>query len=139
MVICQRIFYNVFGYNWPKFGWSACWFFLFFIPVAVAGCLHLPARQPWPEDRPDPARPGSNPCLLGAAALAGLMGLGLAFRFIGPGRRVAKGSPFDREDLALLRTALDALRLLVAKDKRRLRLVRGRIFPGRATHTESSS
>jgi len=142
-VICQRIFYNSIGYNWSKLGRFACWAFVLFIMAAPAGCLHLPERQSWPhprlEDRPASARAGPNPYLLGVAALAGLMALGLALRAFGAGRRAAKGSPIDREDLALLRTARDAVHLLVQKQKRRLRLVRGRIFPGRKTHPKSNS
>ncbi len=92
-------------------------------PVAalfLTGCLQLSDRlpPPWPGEAPAgfpaaPAEAGSAwPLLLGCLALAGLA---VAWRRLR--REGSERLGLDREDLALLRTARDALAILLRKKR----------------------
>jgi hypothetical protein len=92
----------------------------------LGGCVALrsPAPGAWGFSPPSPPLPNQalGPCLslvLFFLLLLG-MGLGVARR---ARRRAEEGRPWDREEAALLRTARDALRYLVKRRLRRLRLV----------------
>jgi hypothetical protein len=84
---------------------------------AGAGCLHL-APQPPPAawglglTRPAPAGAGAvGPAAAAAAVLLAAAWVG--WRWLRP--RGAAARPPDREDLALLRTAKDALAMLISR------------------------
>ncbi len=81
----------------------------------ACGCLHLhqcPPLDPWPQVRP-PAHE-----VPAGAWLSSVLGLGLGLVFmhwLGRRRAERDGLVLDREELALVRTARDALRLLMRR------------------------
>ncbi len=83
--------------------------------VLACGCLHVyryPPPEPWPQAHP-PAQG-----LSAGAWLSSFLGLGLGLVFmhwLGRRRAARGGLVLDREELALVRTARDALRLLVKR------------------------
>ncbi|RJX29187.1 MAG: hypothetical protein C4525_14920 [Desulfarculus sp.] len=97
---------------------------------AAAGCVYQEVQPHPPVYWPSPAAPPqAGPHLawlaLLAAGLVTLVGVGL--RFFHGAQAQEDGPPLDREDAALLRTARDALGLLLRKHLRRLApLVLGR-------------
>ncbi|MEW5911498.1 MAG: hypothetical protein AB1814_03020 [Thermodesulfobacteriota bacterium] len=113
--------------GWKKTGAALA---LGLLSGALAGCVYqqvpAPPPGPWPAS---PAPPAGGPHLawlaLLAAGLVTLVGVGL--RFFHSQQAQEGGPPADREDAALLRTARDALGMLVRKRLRRL----APLWPGR--------
>ncbi len=91
--------------------------------VFSPGCVLLISPPPAPPAAIAPPAPWVQASGGGGVWLAAaLLGLGMAWCL---GRRLARArregaGPLDREDLALLRTARDALRFLLRKRSRRL-------------------
>lgn len=105
--------------------------------IACPGCLHLrePA-PPWPLETALAARPAAvksgrgHLILTVVAAVVGLIALGWTGarrrrlrREAGLAGEPGRGAALDREDLALLRTARDALAFLVRKQLARFRVI----------------
>ena len=79
----------------------------------ASGCLHVyrhPALEPWPQVHPPVPRLGP------ADWISSFIGLGLVLMlWLGRRRAERGGLVLDRKELALVRTARDALRLLVRR------------------------
>ncbi len=135
MVICQQINYIRYSYIVSRFKGRIKALLIFPFLLAQLGCLHLP-MQLKPRNLLDlPITTGANApdsSLFQVAAITVLLLLvGLGLRRWARRLVELKNPPVDREDLALLRTARDALRLLLQKQKSHLRLVRGRYHSSR--------
>jgi hypothetical protein len=105
---------------------------LILLLCALSGCLHLrePLERPASLDLPQTG-PGAEQITtegqrifkIGAWLLTlGVLAYGLE-RWRRAWREAGQGTPLDREDLALLRTARDALSFLVRKQTSRLKVL----------------
>lgn len=121
-----------------RWGQAWRWLVVLALPLALSGCLHLAGPQPRAA-REGPFREslsGGGPAreeghLAWWLATALPLGLGLGWRVWARRRRRTPASParrpqaalLDREDLALLRTARDALGFFMRKHLGRMRVV----------------
>jgi hypothetical protein len=126
-IISQRIILDRKGQAWRRL---AVLVSLSLLGAACGGCLHIHENTPinlaglgWAALAAPPAADPSPAWLL-----AWPLSLALALAYAGrrlmrarraAARRIARGGSLDREDLALARTARDALSLLVRRQMRR--------------------